>query len=226
MIVLLSTLLCILCVHTVISLDVNAAAKLRVLSEIAVSRNVNAYTRTQGILKAVEDLEKVSSNLGQNDSIDGSWNLIYSTQVKKEGAGSSPTGEGGLPPIISVFQLLSDQAYKFFFRFAPQLAGSNSSGSKTKNFQVIDTVKGVIKNRVEIRDGIPIDIVVEGTCRVANVPNEVEVCFISTTINGIKIPLPRPVGTLTTVFYDGDMRISRGGQGGVFIVKKIADMDI
>ena len=60
----------------------------------------------------------------------------------------------------------------------------------------------------------------------ANVPNEVEVCFISTTINGIKIPLPRPIGTLTTVFNDGDIRISRGGQGGVFIVKKIADMDI
>ncbi len=214
MTLLVFTLLCISCIHTVISLNVNAAGKLRVLSEIGKSRKSNCRSHTQGILKAVEDLEKVSRNLGQNDSIDGSWNLIYSTQVKKEGGLSSP----------SVFQLLSDQAYKFFFRFAPQLAGSNSYASKTKNFQVIDTVKGVVKNRVEFRNGIA--LVVEGTCRVANAPNEVEVCFISTTINGIKIPLPRPVGKVTTVFNDGDMRITRGGQGGVFILKKIADMDI
>ena len=193
------------------------AAKQSLLTEISRSRKLGAYGSTESILDAVETLEQVSGNRGQYEPIDGTWNLIYSTQVNKN---------GGFSRSSSIFQLLSDTAYKFFFKFAPQLAGSsNSAGSTTKNVQVIDIAKSKVKNKVEIRDIIPIDITVEGSCR-TTAPNEVEICFLSTSINGFTVKLPSPKGTLTTVFNDGDLRISKGGQGGVFIVKKIADLDI
>lgn len=37
---------------------------------------------------------------------------------------------------------------------------------------------------------------------------------------GLRIPLPRPVGSLRTTHCD-DLRISRGGKGGLFILKRI-----
>jgi hypothetical protein len=38
----------------------------------------------------------------------------------------------------------------------------------------------------------------------------------------LKLPLPRPVGSLRTTFCDDDIRIARGGRGGVFVTKRIA----
>jgi len=37
----------------------------------------------------------------------------------------------------------------------------------------------------------------------------------------LALPLPRPTGSLRTTFCDSDLRVSRGGQGGVFVVKRI-----
>lgn len=37
----------------------------------------------------------------------------------------------------------------------------------------------------------------------------------------VRLPLPRPKGQLKTTFCDGDLRISRGGRGGIFIAKRI-----
>lgn len=37
----------------------------------------------------------------------------------------------------------------------------------------------------------------------------------------LALPLPRPTGSLRTTFCDSDIRVSRGGQGGVFVVKRI-----
>ena len=37
---------------------------------------------------------------------------------------------------------------------------------------------------------------------------------------GLRIPLPRPVGSLRTTHCD-DLRISRGGKGGIFVLKRI-----
>jgi hypothetical protein len=39
----------------------------------------------------------------------------------------------------------------------------------------------------------------------------------------IELPLPRPLGRLRTTFCDKDMRLSRGGRGGIFVLKKISD---
>ena len=41
------------------------------------------------------------------------------------------------------------------------------------------------------------------------------------TGRGLVVPLPRPVGTLRTTFCDADLRISRGGRGGVFVLRRI-----
>ena len=37
----------------------------------------------------------------------------------------------------------------------------------------------------------------------------------------LRLPLPRPVGSLTTTWCDDDMRISRGGRGGIFVLRRI-----
>ena len=40
---------------------------------------------------------------------------------------------------------------------------------------------------------------------------------------GLVVPLPRPVGSLRTTFCDETMRVSRGGRGGVFVLKRLPD---
>jgi len=47
-----------------------------------------------------------------------------------------------------------------------------------------------------------------------------DVIFTSFDVNGFTLPLPRPKGTLTTTYIDEDLRVGRGGRGGVFIVKR------
>lgn len=42
------------------------------------------------------------------------------------------------------------------------------------------------------------------------------------SLRPLRIPLPRPVGTLRTTYCDAALRISRGGRGGVFILKRLA----
>ena len=38
---------------------------------------------------------------------------------------------------------------------------------------------------------------------------------------GLVVPLPRPVGSLRTTFCDATLRVSRGGRGGVFVLKRL-----
>ena len=37
----------------------------------------------------------------------------------------------------------------------------------------------------------------------------------------LRIPLPRPLGSLRTTHCDDELRISRGGRGGVFVLKRL-----
>ena len=60
------------------------AAKQSLLTEISRSRKLNTYDSTkstQSILRCLKELEKVSESLDKGQSIDGTWNLIYSTRV-------------------------------------------------------------------------------------------------------------------------------------------------
>lgn len=37
----------------------------------------------------------------------------------------------------------------------------------------------------------------------------------------VRLPLPRPVGSLCTTYCDADLRISRGGRGGIFVLRRL-----
>ena len=39
----------------------------------------------------------------------------------------------------------------------------------------------------------------------------------------LRVPLPRPVGSLRTTFCDEEIRVSRGGRGGVFVLRRMRD---
>ena len=40
----------------------------------------------------------------------------------------------------------------------------------------------------------------------------------------IKLPLPRPRGTLAVTYCDESLRISRGGRGGIFVTSRAPDL--
>ena len=42
-------------------------------------------------------------------------------------------------------------------------------------------------------------------------------------LGSLRVPLPRPVGTLRTTFCDEELRVSRGGRGGVFVLRRLRD---
>ena len=157
-------------------------------------------------------------------SIEGRWNLVWSTQDKEKKSNRNSNIQD-----LPALQMLSDNLYAVFFKFAPQLAGANSGQvdvSETRNEQVIDLQAGSIRNKVDIKNTPfpfpPLTIAVNGECALRQgSPDVVDVTFTSTEINGVRLPLPRPKGTLETVFNDGELRISRGGQGGVFVCTKM-----
>ena len=41
----------------------------------------------------------------------------------------------------------------------------------------------------------------------------------------LRLPLPRPVGSLRTTHCDEDLRVSRGGRGGVFLLKRMRERE-
>ena len=186
----------------------SAISKSRRLTDISTSRTQH----NEEILERVRTLEAL--NCGRDANIEGNWNLVWS--------GSS----GALSPRESVpaLQFFSDRLYSIFFKFAPQLAGSsNSNNLSTRNEQFINLSKGTIRNKVEIKSFIPVTIIVEGSCKVRDDGDQavVDVVFTKSTINGVVLPLPNPKGTLKTAFNDGDLRITIGGQGGVFVCQKM-----
>ena len=48
---------------------------------------------------------------------------------------------------------------------------------------------------------------------------------VGAPLNGgapLRLPLPRPVGTVSNSYCDDDLRVSRGGRGGVFVLRRLA----
>lgn len=67
-------------------------------------------------------------------------------------------------------------------------------------------------------------IIVEGEISIdPATPSTTSVIFTRSKFSppNIAIPLPRPKGSIVTTFCDEDLRISRGGQGGLFIVNRL-----
>ena len=191
-----------------------------VLSAVAALRRGTEPTAGRANIIAAVDRLEASSDVAKKSirGLDGRWSLVYSTRV----ADSANN-------VDSIVDFISSRLYKFFFRFLPFLAGSSgndefSSTSLAANIQEISLDDRRIINTVTIKSPLQLAIVVEGECEASptqRISDPVGVLFTSFTINGLRIPLPRPKGTLRTTYCDDDLRISRGGQGGLFVVKRI-----
>ena len=177
------------------------------------------------ILTVVNELEKVTENSNGNGNINlcanGKWNLIYSARLSSPSLSANP----------SFIDVISGNLYKIFFKFAPFLAGGSSSNSNIAssvvNEQYVDLDNKSVTNIVKFtipntQDKVTITVLGDA---VALSKNELAVTFSSFNLKfkgiDVKLPLPRPKGSLKTTYCDADLRISRGGQGGLFIVKRL-----
>jgi hypothetical protein len=190
----------------------------------------------RAVLAAVSDLEGCGE---KSASPEGEWALLFSTQVAVPDSGSQRL-DGALP----VIQPIIDLTYGLFFKVAPALAGSTAAGGGS-NEQYLSLVENRVDNRVRVplpswlRKSLPssavarvLEIGVVGEVREADGSDQLEVafteCSFALTAGGgddearpLRVPLPRPVGSLRTTHCDEEMRISRGGRGGVFVLKRL-----
>ena len=190
--------------------------KLELLKSISRARQVGGVEARDAIVANVERLEQAQLPKAVDlKNLDGKWSLIYSTRA---GQASSPS---------SLVDSISARLYRLFFTFLPALAGSSgaeeAASSAAVNIQEIDLEAGTVINTVTLRR-LPIRIEVNGECTPSGSGSDtVDVVFTSCLINSVAIPLPRPKGSLRTTYLDASFRISRGGQGGVFIVKRVSN---
>ena len=192
-------------------------AKRVLLSEIGALRNRPPSQGRAAVLAAVDALEAEGSRI--TAPVAGWWTLVYSTQ---EPANADSAAAGAV-------QALSDAAYGVFFKFAPALAGAQQQGggAGVRNEQMVDEAAGAVLNRVRLPLGKSVvEVVVEGECE-ASAADELRVTFTRTSValdGGVpfRLPLPRPVGTVANSYCDDDLRVSRGGRGGVFVLRRLA----
>jgi hypothetical protein len=173
--------------------------KRSLLQAISALRREPSVQCRNTVLDAIRTLEAEGTTSG---AVDGRWSLVFSTQLP-ETASSGPT---------SPLQQLSDSLYGVFFKVAPALAGAQADGrGRESNEQRLDLETGELGNRVRIP--LPAsDSILELMVRV------------DVGLNGggsVRVPLPNPVGSLRTTFCDDEVRVSRGGRGGVFVLKRL-----
>lgn len=219
------------------------SAKRYLLATVASARKPPADPASAGsarerVLDAVANLE--ASFDGEKLSVEellelvsGRWALVYSTRGDSQRSpmqANKPEQEDK-----DTIQKLVGQLYQVFFKFAPALAGSQevaASGSRipVANEQVVDMEKGVVDNRVSVKlPFVDIGIRVYGEVELASegAPGDLSVIFtgwelsFGNTLPVFRLPLPRPQGSLRTTFCDKEVRITRGGRGGIFITKRI-----
>ena len=244
------------------------AAKAGVLSAIAANTRAPSLAARAAVLDAVQALEE--SGTGLTAPIEGRWALIYSTQTDERKRAAAP---GAVQAVI-------DGTYALFFKFAPALAGAEEGGRRANNEQRVDLERGRACNRVRLSlpgGGQMLELTVNGEVAPA-APDDVSdlrvtftdftVGLASSAASPLKLPLPRPVGSLSTSFVsrppvprtqtqceqyqsssvmdtsrddvirliiaphpkcmrqcDDDMRVSRGGRGGVFVLRRLSDLD-
>jgi len=194
----------------------------------SVRREGGGPETTAKIIQCVEALEAQ----GVLDApISGRWTLVYSTQQANR--------ERQTEWDSKALQAVTNRLYKLFFRFAPALAGSQDTGAKNvRNEQVVDLEAGEVDNIVEVRlpwaTEAALRVRVWGEVEVdKEVPggNSLAVTFVGWSFslvgsslgqqpNELKLPLPRPRGTLAVTYCDDSLRISRGGRGGIFVTSR------
>lgn len=206
------------------------------LSALADLRRDASVSTRRAVLAAIADLESSALTSGTPS---GSWRLVFSTQA------AEPTQSARGNPA----QPLIDATYAAFFKVAPALAGAQQDGvgDGASNTQILDLQNGRVKNTVRIPlPRLPVliqqgasrpvlEIKVDGTVAAKGESTDLEVIFTESSFNvqrgrdnaplGLRVPLPNPIGSVTTTFCDDNLRIARGGRGGVFVLKRIGDVD-
>jgi len=180
--------------------------------------------------------------------IDGDWTLVYSTKTSSGVVTRADDLMIGLGEIgESAIDAVTSALYATFFKFAPFLAGSAETNQRgVRNTQKVDSLAGIVRNEVFVDAQLPLPFVknmivlrigVEGEVKLLGdlsgsraevIFTSFDLGFTSSSVNdddrvepALKVPLPRPRGTLDTTFCDNTMRISRGGRGGVFILTRV-----
>ena len=152
----------------------------------------------------------------------GRWALIYSTQTAPESSDES------------IINALTAVLYRGFFRFAPFLAGAQERPKldlgpfsfSIGNEQLLDLKQKRVDNRVTLQiAGGRLDLRVKGELRGEDA-HDLEVIFDRFAFQfpqlpAVELPLPRPTGRLRTSFCDDTLRLSRGGRGGLFVLKRL-----
>ena len=207
-------------------------AKAALLSALAELKRAPSPGAKRAVLSATSQLE--ASDDALSASADGRWALLFSTQ------GAPEVGQpAGTIPLV---QPLIDATYATFFRIAPALAGAQQDGAAERfNEQRVSLTAGVVENRVRVplpsglqAIGAALEIRVDGLVAPIDAgvgEEQLRVEFTECAFRllpkggggarGLVVPLPRPVGSLRTTFCDATLRVSRGGRGGVFVLKRL-----
>jgi len=224
-------------------------AKRAVVRAIAESRRADGAmpttTSARTVMGCIERLETFPSSA----SAGGRWTLAYSAKASSSSS-SSPMASLGVSD--DVIQDITRTMYGVFFKFAPWLAGSAETNRRgARNAQTVDLVARVVRNEVELdlmgptttsrssrssqKNHVTVCIGVDGEINAEDaLARDAEVTFTSFDVRArfgdvspptVTLPLPRPRGRLTTTFCDETMRVSRGGQGGVFVLTRLRDGD-
>ena len=207
-----------------------AERKAALFTSLAELRREPTPAGRDAVLYAIADLEQCQIN---DAPPDGRWALIFSTQATPP----DPNRRGDSP-----LQPLIDATYATFFKFAPQLAGAQQDGGARgggNNEQSLSLTTGIVENRVRIplpsQIGGSLEIFVDGEVEVGEAADELRVTFSECSFRlrergaaaasgregALRVPLPRPVGALRTTHCDDELRVSRGGRGGVFVLRRL-----
>ncbi len=191
-------------------------------------------------MTSIERLETFPSS----SSAGGRWTLAYGAKAAAATGARRSTSNGmeSLGVSDTVIQEITRTMYGVFFKYAPWLAGSAETNRRgARNAQTVDVAAGVVRNEVELDLVGPtttttttVCIGVDGEIRAEDaLARDAVVTFTSfdvrarfggeSTSLALTLPLPRPRGWLTTTFCDETMRVSRGGQGGVFVLTRLRD---
>ena len=91
------------------------------------------------------------------------------------------------------------------------------------NEQVVDVAARVVDNRVRITAlGQTLKLRVFGSAEATDDADRLAITFEGFDVNDVvTLPLPRPRGEIVTTYVDGDLRLSRGSRGGLFVLKRM-----
>jgi hypothetical protein len=235
---LLFCLYCLLSIHISCIFGLQIARK-RLFDAIAQNQRIPSIESKSIVMQEIINIEKsIDSKQISTTCADGTWSLVFSTMtgdstgnnqfVAKDNNGSVSSMTQALNFLSSAADPLFKFLYKQIFKIAPFLAGSQESVKLydnsliVTNQQKIDIRAGKVSNDVIITSKalrLKFEIQVNGNIEVVNAQT-FDVTFTSCSLQGIKLPLPRPRGLLTNTFCDNELRISRGGKGGIFVLKR------